>query len=811
MVRLPRRRRRPALWTALALGIVLSSLLEPSAIATALAGATSAGLAVLCSIMQRRGLATSIFLLIAIGCGGGLRYQVATQLFPPEHISHLELDNRQGIVWGVIEEEPVLRDGKTRFVLRTEAVVFDDGGSVGRGGGTPMEGLVLVTVKEISFAGTYGDRVALRGRLRHPPVARNPGAFDYRQFLMQKGIHATLTVRKSEQVVSLEVGVDGAWMTETVILPLRHSIRGAFQAHLSGAPLGLLQGILLGDKHSIPEEVAGRFRHTGLAHALVISGLHVGLVTVFFFTAFKLCRLPDRAACVATVSVLMLYAFVTDLQAPVVRASIMATVVLLGRAMERDGEIYNSLGVAALMILLVWPQSILSLSFQLSFGATLSIVALHRPLIEFFPAQWRREDCWAGKWIIAPLCVSVAAQIGTGPLIAYHFQQFAAISLVANLCVVPLLALVVSLGILAGLCGSLAPVLALPFNACNYLVITGLIHIVDGFAAVPYASVQTPRPDPWFLGLCAVAVMLAARSRQSAVAFKGLVFMVLIATNVVTWRHVLGERPFEIVFLDIGQGDGALLQFPNGKTMLIDAGNRSPYFDYGERVVLPYLRRRGIRRVDVVVASHAHSDHIGGLASVLEQVEEVGHYVDSGQLAESRVARSLRDLVQRRGVRYHRVSSGDSLVGLGGVGALILHPSTTFVDADGHSPAGLNNGSVVVRFDYQGKRVLFTGDAERETDESILAWGERLRSDLLKVSHHGSRTSSTPSFVRGVDPGIAIVSVGAFNKFGHPAAEVMGLYRQRGTRVYRTDRCGAVVVTVAGGGYSVETVIDDGC
>lgn len=226
MVCSPRRRRRPALWTALALGlgIVLSSLLEPSTTATALVGATSAGLAVLCLIMQWRCLATSIFLLIAISCGGGLRYQVVTQLFPPEHISQLDLDNRQGIVWGVIEEEPVLRDGKTRFALRTEAVQFDGGSGAGRAraGGGPMEGLVLVTVKEESFAGTYGDRVALRGRLRHPPVARNPGAFDYRQFLMQKGIHATLTVRKTEQVVSLDAGVDGAWMTEKVILPLRH-------------------------------------------------------------------------------------------------------------------------------------------------------------------------------------------------------------------------------------------------------------------------------------------------------------------------------------------------------------------------------------------------------------------------------------------------------------------------------------------------------------------------------------------------------------------------------------------------------------
>ena len=800
------RRRRPAWWTALALGlgITLSSLLQPSLAATALTGGLAAALAVLGSGWRPLGgITTPILILVAISCAGALRYQVAAHLFPPDHISQSDLPDTGGVLWGRIDEEPVVRDQQVRFTLVAEAFDTEDGQEA-------TQGLVLVTVKRMNFVASYGDRVGLRGRLRRPPVARNPGAFDYRQFLAHKGIHATLTVRKPEQIVSVET-LEGAWIKRMLLLPLRCSIRRAFQTHLSGGPLGLLQGILLGDKHSIPEEVASRFRHTGLAHALVISGLHVGLVTVFFFTAFKLCRLPDRTACVATVSVLALYALVTDLQAPVVRASIMAAVVLLGRAMERDGEIYNSLGVAALIILLVWPLALFSLSFQLSFGATLSIVALHRPLMEFFPAGWRREDSWAGKWIIAPLCVTVAAQVGTGPLIAYHFQQFAVISLVANLCVVPLLALVVSLGILAGLCGSLAPVLALPFNACNYLVITSLIGIVDGFAAIPYASIVTPRPDVWFLGLSVVAVALASHSRQHVVAFKGLVALLLIWLNVATWAHVLGEKPFEIVFMDIGQGDGALLAFPNGKTMLIDAGDRNPHFDYGERVVLPYLRRRGIRRVDVVVASHAHNDHIGGLASVLEQLE-VGHYVDAGQLAESSASRRLHEMVVERGVRYHRVASGDSLTGLGGVGALILHPSAVFVDSSGHSPSGLNNGSLVVRFDYQGTRVLFTGDAERETDDSILAWGERLRSDLLKVAHHGSRTSSTSAFVRGVDPRHAVVSVGEFNRFGHPADEVMARYEEHGTAVYRTDRCGAVVVSIAGSGeLAVRTVIAEGC
>ena len=181
--------------------------------------------------------------------------------------------------------------------------------------------------------------------------------------------------------------------------------------------------MLLGDKHSIPAEVAARFRATGLAHALIISGLHVGLVALFFFTAFRLLRLPPTPAYLATTAVLVLYAFVTDLQAPVVRSSVMAGIIMIGRAVGRRGEVTNSLGLAALVILSLWPTSLLTLSFQLSFGATLAIVSLHGPLRRCLPRAWADEERFVGRWIVSPACVSLAAQLGTGPLIAWHFQQ----------------------------------------------------------------------------------------------------------------------------------------------------------------------------------------------------------------------------------------------------------------------------------------------------------------------------------------------------------------------------------------------------
>ena len=321
---------------------------------------------------------------------------------------------------------------------------------------TTWGGQVLVTIKDGYLPADYGDRVSLRGRLQRPPAVRNPGAFDYRAFLAQQDIYGTLFVGKSEQVVSVEC-LPGHWLYEGVVLPLRRAVRQSIERNLAGAPAGLLLGVLLGEKQRIPEEMRAAFRSIGLAHALVVSGLHVGMVGGFFFFGFRILRLADRPSSAATIAVLVLYALATGAQVPVVRAVLMGAVVLLGRVLRRQGDIYNTLGLAALAILVIWPESPWSLSFQLSFGATWAIVALHGPLASLFPAASQRADSRVGRWVVSPLCASLAAQLGTGPLIAYSFQQLALGAVVANIVVVPLLALAVGLGLLAALTGWILP------------------------------------------------------------------------------------------------------------------------------------------------------------------------------------------------------------------------------------------------------------------------------------------------------------------------------------------------------------------
>ena len=432
---------------------------------------------------------------------------------------------------------------------------------------------------------------------------------------------------------------------------------------------------------------------------------------------------------------------------------------------------------------------------------------MHGPLTSLFPAACQRADSRVGRWVVTPLCASLAAQLGTGPLIAYSFQQLALGAVVANIVVVPLLALAVGLGLLAALTGWILPWIATLFNAANYLVLVGLIELVSWWASLPFASVAVPRPGVLFVAVVAALCLLGPLLTHRVWARKAAIFAALIWLNVAVWTYALRSRDLEIVFLDVGQGDAAFVRFPDGKTMVVDGGERSAYFDCGEQVLLPFLRYMGVRRVDVVVASHSHNDHIGGLVALLEQME-VGYFLDSGQIYDSWTAQRLQELIAERGVRYHRVAAGDSLVGLGGVAGLVLHPTADFVDADGNVPFGRNNGSVVFSLQHGAVRVLFTGDVEQETDPVILAWGPRLQAQLLKVAHHGSRTSSQPLFVATVAPAVAVMSLGEGNKFNHPAPEIVARYAAHGARVLRTDHTGAVQVRIDGTGMAVQTMLE---
>ncbi len=744
----------------------------------------------------RRG--RDLVLLAALLMGGMLRYRTAAELFPAAHIHRAAEFGQEVQLEGRVRGEPEAQGDRVRLVLDLVSLRGQESVRSARG-------RVQVTIRGFSIDVDNGDYMTLSGRLQRPRAARNPGDFDQRKHLFRQGIHAILSVRDSSQVEVLAAH-PGAGLHELLVGRPKQAFRRVIRRHLDEEPAALLQGLLLGDRHVIPTGVTDDFRATGLAHVLVISGLHTGLVGVLVFKTLASIRCSESTAAAGTMLVLGFFAVLTGMSIPVVRAALTAGVVLGGRALGRNGDVYNSLGVSALVILGIWPQSLFGTSFQLSFAATLSIVALHRPLLSWMPRHWTQPERRCSRMLWTPLAVSLAAQLGTAPLTAWHFQHLAPLAPMANLMAVPLLAAAVSLGLAGVTVGAVWAPAALPFLACNRLVLSSMLLLARWLATLPGASVALARPGIPFALVWGLSMVLAGWYALPRRARFALLLLLLGSANLALWSHVLTPPGLEVVFLDVGQGDAAFIRLPNRRTMLVDGGNRSPYFDYGERVILPYLRRRGVRRLDAVIATHPHSDHIGGLVSVIEQVQ-VGWYLDNGQHSDTWAALRLRELVRERGIHYQTLSAGDSLTGTGGAGVLILHPSSGFVSETGPAPANVNNGSVVVRLTFGSHTVLFTGDMENRADPHLLAWNERLQACVLKVAHHGSITSTSPQFLAAVSPRLAVISVGAGNRFGHPDPIVVRRLRQHGMPVWRTDHHGAITLRVGAGRLDASTMV----
>jgi competence protein ComEC len=607
------------------------------------------------------------------------------------------------------------------------------------------------------------------------------------------------------------------------VLPAWRARAGRALDRLFGRDAALARALVIADARAIDASVRDRYADAGLVHALSVSGLHVAIIAAALELLLRAGRVSRAAAGPAATLAVGVYVALIGAPAPAVRAGVMLAASALARAVQRPTSPWAvfALGAAAP---LVEPRAVLDLGYQLSVAGMAALVAGRQSVAELrrfarAPVPSRGEPRvrralrqlargarrgWRGT-MLGEVVVGVYAAAATAPLVAWHFGRVSVVGVAANLAAGPLLALIQPALFLA--------LLLAPTGPLGQFVADAARPLLRALDAVAWAAARLPggvaRSAPTALGAaCAGAAALAllaaaaARRRRGRWALAGVGALAAAA-----WTHVApaGGGEVELHAIDVGQGDALALRTPRGRWVLFDAGRGGRGSDAGGRVVVPYLRRRG-GDVVALVLSHPHADHVGGAASVVRRLRPTAVW-DAGFALGSDTYREVLTAAREAGARWHRVRPGDSLA-VDGVVLTVLAPDSAWTAALDDP----NLASVVVSARYGGVRFLLTGDAEAP-EERWLARRARadpqvaaaLRADVLKVAHHGSRTSTSPEFLALVRPRVALVSVGAGNSYGHPSPEVVWRMRAAGAEVLRTDAEGAIVVRTDGRRVRVQT------
>jgi len=547
---------------------------------------------------------------------------------------------------------------------------------------------------------------------------------------------------------------------------LRRGAREAIEGALPPASAALLAGLLLGERTALPSEVDAAFRRAGVYHLLAVSGFNVALIAGATFALLNLVRFPHRAAAAIAIVVVAAFAAVVGPQASVLRAAIMATLVLGALLVERDASVLNALALSAIVILALRPGDLHDPGFQLSFAATIGIVVAPLP-----------RGLVAGA-----VGVSLAAELAVLPITLAHFNQLSIVGPLTNLFAVPLAGLATIVG-LAGVTASWLSAAAgdALVNATWPVLI--VLRVLVAIAAAPrWSLVHLPAPSWLAITAYVTALLLALtwwRLRGTAprrARYAGGVALpaLALALTLAAWPVV---RPpdgrLRVIVLDVGQGDAIVIETPEGPTLLVDAGGGGPWrLDAGERVVAPVLWNRGTLRLGAALTTHDDQDHAGGMRAIRALF----------RIGETWSAEALR--------AGPRIVGGVRLTGL---------PAP----AGSPPPRGRNDDALALRIDHGLVSFLLASDITAVTEARLLATGIPLRATVLKVAHHGSRGSSTSEFLRAVSPLVAAISVGARNPYGHPSPEAVSRLDAVDAAVYRTDRDGAVIFETDGRSLSV--------
>ena len=720
---------------------------------------------------RRKNMTAQIILPIVFFAIGGLRF-FAVDILPPSDVSNFA--GQQIFLTGIVRDEPqikILPNGMTqmRFVIDAKAIKLNDTSQKISGGLIltyyPKNGDELPTAR-------IGDKISASGNLKLITNYKNPGQIDGVTRLKADDITARMSASKLG--VTVEAVDGGLWIKFLrLITTIREHYRAAMSDVMAREDAAAIFAMLFGGYAGLNPELVEDFVTTGIIHILSVSGSHMSILAAVTAALCKGLKFPRTLTFALGVFVIVTYALLSGLLPQVIRSASMGALIFFARTLNAEAEGARLLTLTALAMLISQPLLLFDVSFQLSFASTAGLMYLQK--------DFRKRLERLPKFFAEAAAMTLAAQIASLPIIVWYFNRLSLSSVFANAFVMPLLEVVIVGGLLCGIIAAVIPIAGKIFFACMALIFGVGAELNRFFASLPMSAVQVPT-----LGLLAGFFYYAALIFRRPIIL--LPIIILLALNIF---RPSGE--LEVSFVDVGQGDCAIVITPHGNCMIFDTGGvREKMFDVGGRVVVPYLMHENIRKVDKIFLTHVHEDHSGGAGAVIKKFPVAEIITASEPRSEYAAVFGIAEkfLPNMRAGRAGETFTVD------GVTVEIL-----FAPAFGTG----NEISNVYRIRYGALSFLITGDLIKAVETQILSAGIDVSSTVLKVGHHGSATSSSEEFLRAVNPKCAVICVGYGNSFGHPRKEILERLENLPTKIFRTDFDGLIKFRTDGKSLRVET------
>ena len=747
-------------------------------------------------------LAASIFFIAFVRIGW---YQSTHQTVFTEELNNEELGIR-----GYIDTKPLIDGDLVKFAIKPvsyqqngKEIAIDNKEKL-------LIYLYLQQENELDTVQEWqkGMGIKIFGTLSEPVSTHNPGLIDYERYLERKAIYWRITVKDISNI-NVSAGSKMIVALNNFKTYLANSLNSIFPAEQAG----FMNSILLGNKQDLFQELRDDFSILGLSHLLAISGLHLSVITfILFWVLNGLGVTRERAIYIISI-ILLSYMLLTGASASVVRATIMTLLILYGFFFERSLSALQALGIAAILMTIYNPMWIFDIGFQLSFLITFFLLFAFDKVKLLIPIEQ--------KYLRNALTLLIITQAASFPLVFYSFHQYSLISWIANLIIVPVFSLIVlPVGVILLILSSLKLYIANIFSALLSYLLAGLFNLIHYFAKFSFFHFYGTFSSPLFVitvYILLIWFLLRLEIKASFISFraKRIIYWLekglLIIIIGVVLLGIFSDNEGVITFIDVGQGDSFLIQTPDNYNILIDSGGVSQFtkdewrkredpFDIGKDIILPFLRYKGINRLDMAILSHEDFDHLGGYLSLVDKINidifVVHHnfpHTEGGQELEQKIIAQGIKLVKVDDIKIFQKGKNLEL---------------TFLPVDVEGTDSGNDNMLLTFLRLYQINVIFTGDLEMDGEKKLLNNYELDPVEILKVGHHGSGTSTTDELLLQLQPKDAVISVGINNRYHHPSEQVISKLEKNQIKIWRTDLDGAITIEVGPKKYEIIKTVD---